>query len=114
MNADDKKSSLDHFFASIDPESAGAEDLETDTANRELVAEGQRPCPICGQKMTSDKKQGILVDVCHEHGVWLDKGELMAVIRHSREDAVKEAMRTAGHHVDDAGFLLGFALGTAL
>ena len=114
MNAEEKKSTLDRFFASLDPASSSIEDLETDSANRQVVAEGDRPCPICGEKMVSEKTQGILIDVCEAHGVWMDKGELSSVIRRSKEDAVKEAMQTAGDSGQDHGFLLGYALGTSL
>jgi hypothetical protein len=44
----------------------------------------------------------------------MDKGELSTVMRRSKEDAVKEAMRTAGEGGQDHGFLLGYALGSAL
>lgn len=106
----DEPSALDQFFASLDPDRKG-EDLATDTANRELVAEGNRPCPICGTKMASEKREGVLIDVCVDHGVWLDKGELESVLLRSRSDAVKDAMRSAGQ---DRGFLLGYALGSSL
>ena len=114
MNADEKKSTLDRFFASLDPALPDSDDVATNASNRRAVAEGDRPCPICGEKMDSEKTQGILVDVCEAHGVWLDKGELSNVIRRSQEDAVKEAMRTAGDSGQDHGFLLGYALGTSL
>ena len=114
MNADEKKSALDRFFASLDPALANSDDVVTNASNRRAVAEGERPCPICGEKMESEKTQGILVDVCEEHGVWLDKGELSGVIRRSQKDAVKEAMRTAGESGQDHGFLLGYALGSSL
>ena len=64
--------------------------------------------------MTPDKKQGIQVDICHDHGVWLDKGELAALVYRARENAVKDAMATAGTSGEDSGFLLGFALGQSL
>jgi hypothetical protein len=114
MNDQDKKSTLDQFFASLDPKSGEADDLETNTENRALVAEGQRACPICGQKMISQREEGILIDVCVEHGVWLDKGELAAVIRRSKADAVQSAMAEAGESGQNGGFLLGFALGKSL
>lgn len=114
MTTDDKKSSLDQFFASLAPEAKSDEDLQTDTENRGLVPEGERPCPICGKHMTADKKQGIQVDVCHDHGVWLDRGELSAVIGKTKDQAVKDAMAKAGDSGEDGGFLLGYALGQSL
>ena len=59
MSTGDKKSSLDRFFASLDPQSGTAEDIQTDIENRAVVPEGERACPICGKRMTADKKQGI-------------------------------------------------------
>ncbi len=46
------------------------------------------PCPVCDDMMVPrnfDTRSGILVDVCREHGVWLDRGELEAAIRWSRQ-----------------------------
>jgi Zn-finger nucleic acid-binding protein len=36
-------------------------------------------CPICGQHMNRKNfagKSGVIVDICREHGTWLDRGEL--------------------------------------
>ena len=33
-------------------------------------------CPICNKQMKEEKKDGVTIDICSEHGVWLDKGEL--------------------------------------
>lgn len=33
-------------------------------------------CPICHKAMLRDWEKNIEVDVCLEHGIWLDKGEL--------------------------------------
>jgi Zn-finger nucleic acid-binding protein len=35
-----------------------------------------RPCPICGTLMNRKGCGGVVVDVCSEHGVWFDPGEL--------------------------------------
>jgi Zn-finger nucleic acid-binding protein len=67
---------------------------EDETAFQNLVATGReieksvekkRRCPICGKKMdkvevgTADK---VLYDRCPRgHGLWLDKGELDAIVR---------------------------------
>jgi hypothetical protein len=114
MSSNEKKSSLDRFFASLDPTSANAEDLQTDVENRRVVPEGERACPICGKRMTTDDKQQIRVDVCHDHGVWLDKGELAALIGRFSDQAVCDAMGKAGDSGEQAGFLLGYALGKSL
>jgi len=40
-------------------------------------------CPICQETMSIvnyKKRSGIILDVCEEHGIWLDGGELYQVI----------------------------------
>lgn len=44
--------------------------------NDELKPPGQRSCPICGQTMQTFESEGIMLDGCPGHGVWLDTGEL--------------------------------------
>jgi Zn-finger nucleic acid-binding protein len=70
------------------------------TDNSTLVPHGERPCPICGNKMVVDDELGIQTDVCSAHGVWLDIDELTAIIsrvrsqdRTSKAFAVREARR---------------------
>jgi Zn-finger nucleic acid-binding protein len=62
--------------------------------------EGDRPCPVCGKRMHIERKSGVSIDTCRDHGIWLDKGELekiTAAIRRrgirSRRDAVKRAKK---------------------
>ena len=33
-------------------------------------------CPVCGTAMIHDTVSRVEVDVCEEHGMWLDAGEL--------------------------------------
>jgi Zn-finger nucleic acid-binding protein len=61
---------------------------------------GRRPCPVCGETMIVESKRGITIDACPDHGIWLDKGELPAIIRKVsrkhralRLEAVKRAYR---------------------
>ncbi|MHC4198503.1 MAG: TFIIB-type zinc ribbon-containing protein [Planctomycetota bacterium] len=61
---------------------------------------GRRPCPVCGETMIVESKQGVTIDACPAHGIWLDKGELPAIIRKVsrkhralRTGAVKKARR---------------------
>ncbi len=35
-----------------------------------------RACPVCGEPLTPEQEGAIQLDVCEEHGVWLDNGEL--------------------------------------
>ncbi|MFT4977252.1 MAG: Zn-finger nucleic acid-binding protein [Myxococcota bacterium] len=44
-------------------------------------------CPVCGDAMRSETIHDVEVDVCDQHGVWLDQKELLLVSeaeRHSR------------------------------
>lgn len=66
------------------------------------------PCPGCGQMMTRRNfggSSGVIVDVCQEHGVWFDRGELPRVLafveagglelaRRRQEDAARAAARS--------------------
>jgi len=41
------------------------------------------PCPICQESMkviNYKKNSGVLLDICEEHGIWLDGGELQQII----------------------------------
>jgi Zn-finger nucleic acid-binding protein len=41
------------------------------------------PCPICSEMMSVinyKKNSGILLDICENHGIWLDGGELRQII----------------------------------
>jgi Zn-finger nucleic acid-binding protein len=38
-------------------------------------------CPVCGQEMTKRRSYGeVEIDLCQEHGIWLDKNELMRIL----------------------------------
>ena len=42
------------------------------------------PCPVCARLMNRTNfahVSGVIVDVCRDHGVWLDRGELQQVIQ---------------------------------
>ena len=43
-------------------------------------------CLMCDQDMQIDKYEGVHIDVCRDHGVWLDAGELEAVLNNLRMD----------------------------
>lgn len=42
--------------------------------------EATRSCPVCSKEMRQDQKESVTIDVCEEHGIWLDKGELPTII----------------------------------
>ena len=41
-------------------------------------------CPVCTQSMVRKKVRGIETDVCEQHGVWLDTGELETILKRQR------------------------------
>ncbi|NUN49783.1 MAG: zf-TFIIB domain-containing protein [Candidatus Brocadiae bacterium] len=51
------------------------------------VRPGRVPCPVCGRTMQVEGKGKVTVDVCPEHGIWLDNGELDAICRAIRAGA---------------------------
>ena len=41
------------------------------------------PCPICQETMAVvnyKKQSGVIIDICEEHGIWLDGGELQQIV----------------------------------
>jgi Zn-finger nucleic acid-binding protein len=55
-------------------------------------------CLNCAQMMTRsnyDRSSGIIIDLCREHGVWLDYGELRALIEYSRNRKSNETEQKA-------------------
>src|SRR5690349_3218528 len=78
--------------------------------NASIVPEGERRCVICGERMVQQVMEKVTVDVCEEHGIWLDKDELPRIIERIRmhahdvrklamirehEEGLKEGRRTA-------------------
>jgi Zn-finger nucleic acid-binding protein len=43
-------------------------------------------CPVCGAPMTLEQVSGVTIDWCKQHGVWLDSGELEAILNNLRLD----------------------------
>jgi Zn-finger nucleic acid-binding protein len=56
------------------------------TARPEPIPERALLCPVCGSALRVEARDGIAVDVCDEHGIWLDRGELQSIVTrlHSR------------------------------
>jgi Zn-finger nucleic acid-binding protein len=44
------------------------------------------PCPVCGKQMRIEQHHDVHIDWCKEHGVWLDNGELEAMLNNLRLD----------------------------
>lgn len=53
-----------------------------------------RKCPQCHEMMSRRNfahRSGVIVDVCRPHGVWLDKGELRAIVDFVRNGGLMKA-----------------------
>jgi Zn-finger nucleic acid-binding protein len=74
---------------------------------RELFA--SVPCPVCAsatQRFEFAGHRGLWVDACPRHGLWLDAGELVAVVQQheAHPDAIEAPMkRVATEAVDEPG-----------
>ena len=47
-------------------------------------------CPVCHKEMEERKIERAWLDVCIEHGVWLDKGEIDTIIKSANEKGQNE------------------------
>ena len=74
--------------------------------NDDIVAPGERHCPICKKKMKVCCREALTVDTCPEHGVWLDSGELEAIV-----DRLRRGARINIEHAYKAGYKKGYAAG---
>jgi Zn-finger nucleic acid-binding protein/ribosomal protein L40E len=55
-----------------------------------------RPCVVCGKLMhrrNYGERSGIIVDMCHDHGLWFDYGELDQALRWVRDGGMAQADR---------------------
>lgn len=44
-------------------------------------------CPVCQQGMKQEVMHGVTIDSCEQHGVWLDRSELLAITEAARHDS---------------------------
>ena len=80
------------------------------TENDRAVPPGQRPCPICGEAMRFESQGPVHIDVCDHHGMWLDHGELPALLSHARGQSTRSVNRRVARARRDGkvtGVLLG-------
>ena len=59
-----------------------------------------RRCPYCSQPMSFinyQRKSGVIVDWCREHGLWLDGGELRQLLEWRKAGGMK-ALESGGAH----------------
>ncbi|MEM7248022.1 MAG: zf-TFIIB domain-containing protein [Acidobacteriota bacterium] len=57
-------------------------------------------CPACRGLMNREnfrKVSGVIIDVCKDHGVWLDGGELQALQRFAAEGGFEKAAASRAH-----------------
>ena len=52
-------------------------------------------CPVCGDTMETKAYRKVEIDVCQEHGVWLDRGELETIDARHRERLRRKARLAA-------------------
>jgi Zn-finger nucleic acid-binding protein len=43
-------------------------------------------CPVCADEMVRQRYHEVQIDWCPDHGVWLDSGELEAILNNLRTD----------------------------
>ncbi|GEM_PF-2722993 len=59
-------------------------------------------CPVCKTRMQMQRMEGAWVEVCMEHGVWLDKGEIEAIAHASKlkgkHEGLAENLWACTHH----------------
>jgi Zn-finger nucleic acid-binding protein len=105
MSVPDK--ALERFLAQFHVDhDVDTEAAFSNTQNRAIVPEGERKCPICDVPMNTEIRDGVKIDVCSAHGVWLDYGELEIIcerIDRGRDLVVKAKIRAAY----DKGFAAG-------
>lgn len=41
----------------------------------------RRLCPVCSEPLAREERYRVPVDICKEHGIWLDRGELQEIIQ---------------------------------
>jgi len=71
---------------------------------------GERHCPVCNQKLALSKHGSIEIDICEDHGVWLDTGELEAIVgrvKRSQRNRSRAAYRKGKSKGKVSGVLFG-------
>ncbi len=63
-----------------------------------------RRCVECSQLMhrrNYDEKSGVIIDVCHDHGVWFDSDELASILRWIRDGGSRRAGKLEAERLAD-------------
>ncbi len=50
-------------------------------------------CPVCGERLEERKAGRTSIDVCEAHGIWLDCGELEAIVRSAEARGLASSRR---------------------
>ena len=88
-----EKANEDIFFAERDLELL--EKLRSQLKKNSREEASQIPCPKCTGKLDSYTFEGIALDRCREcEGIWLDRGELEAIIRRMTRGPLGEWLKT--------------------
>jgi Zn-finger nucleic acid-binding protein len=85
---------LEHICRSADlPDSAARDSIEEETRYEPDTRVVYLPCPVCAALMmrrTIATGAGVIVDVCQQHGLWLDRGELEKILAFVRARGIDE------------------------
>jgi Zn-finger nucleic acid-binding protein len=72
-------------------------ELATSHAERRgatIPQDSANACPDCSISLTRTTRSGVTLDVCKDHGVWFDRGELQALAARVRgEESKRETSR---------------------
>ena len=75
---------------------------------------GSLPCPVCGAAMHVERKEKVEIDVCAEHGIWLNKDEMDEITRAVRQrarDLSESVQRVTNRKARQDGKVLGSVFG---
>jgi Zn-finger nucleic acid-binding protein len=70
-----------------------------------------RLCPVCAAPLIHEERHRVPVDVCEEHGIWLDRGELQEIIQRDwvqHADLDEERLLIARREGKMSGALFGW------
>jgi len=71
----------------------------------------QRACPVCSVPLVQTMVKGVAVDVCENHGIWLDNGELEIILakqRRTMSTSKRNAINRARKDGKVSGALFGW------
>jgi Zn-finger nucleic acid-binding protein len=63
------------------------------------------PCPQCGKlmsRMNYASRSGIVINVCRNHGIWLDRDEMRLIIEFIRSGGLQRARQIEKQELDEA------------